>query len=444
MNDLTKHPQVESFLDKVCALVKSRELHEEIKLELSNHLFEIIEERMKEGESEDKAIEQAIDQMGDPLLIGKQLNHAHKPRIEWGLLGIISILIGIGLMGMYAVQLASDLFSPSLYSPGLLVAKGMFTLVGIGVMVLLYFFDYRKLQRFSWVFYITILILMICSVIRDKILGKYWMHTGFAQINYFEITPFLLMISLAGIMTQTRWKKSHLIFKLLILVLLPSVLYIIAGSYVPMAIYLIGAMVLSYFSKKSWKEFLGVVISFISMVCIIIYTGPAYLIHRLTSFLNPYHDPLGAGYMTIQSTEAIRSAELWGQGFGSNLKNIGHIHREMNFTYLVYSMGWMMGISILIFVTLFVYRMIGIVKNTSDDYGKLLVIGLLTIFTTMFIWPILMSVGLLPQVDIQVPFISYGGIYYLLHLAFMGIILSVYRRKNMNRGQGNNPIAVNE
>lgn len=103
-----------------------------------------------------------------------------------------------------------------------------------------------------------------------------------------------------------------------------------------------------------------------------------------------------------------------------------------------------MGISILIFVTLFVYRMIYIVKNTSDYYGKLLVIGLLTTFTAMFICTILMSVGLLPQVGIQLPFIGYGGIYYLLHLAFMGIILSVYRRKNMNRGQGIDPTIVNE
>jgi len=69
--------------------------------------------------------------------------------------------------------------------------------------------------------------------------------------------------------------------------------------------------------------------------------------------------------------------------------------------------------------------------QVKEQYGRLLVIGLTSIFTIHFFWNILMTLGFAPISGFNLPFISYGGSQLIIQLAAMGLILSVYRRKDM-------------
>ncbi len=61
------------------------------------------EEYMAEGCGEEEAVGKAIARMGDPVLVGKQLHQVHKPRIEWGILGIVAVFSIIGLVTLVFV-----------------------------------------------------------------------------------------------------------------------------------------------------------------------------------------------------------------------------------------------------------------------------------------------------------------------------------------------------
>lgn len=429
MSDLSQHPKVFQFMQQVCAPVKARELHSEIKLELMNHLADIVDERMNEHGDKEEAIEHAINQMGDPVLIGKQFHKAHRPRMEWRLLGITIIFIALGLIAMYGTQLALV----NMYPETLLFAKIVFTSIGILLLVFFYYFDYRKLRPYSWVLYFLILLLMVITIFSDyRVNGSPYLSIGPISINFISLSPYLFVIALAGIMSSPKWKELGIIKKLLLFVLLPSFVYIkFPLSF--FSVYFLSFMVLVYFNKKNWKEFIGILTAFITFCLIILITSEQYIKDRVISVFNPLHDPLGSGYQVLKSIEAIRSAGIWGKGYGSSLATLPYVHHEMIFTYLIYSLGWLMGVAIVIAVLFFVFSVAGIAKRSFDHYGKMLVIAILTVFTIKFFWNMLMSVGLMPMTGLSFPFISFGSTHYILELAFVGVILSVYRRKNMIR-----------
>jgi cell division protein FtsW (lipid II flippase) len=156
-----------------------------------------------------------------------------------------------------------------------------------------------------------------------------------------------------------------------------------------------------------------------------------YQLERLLTYMNPYGDPQGNGYMTVQSIAAIQSAGWWGHGFASVLRTLPVIESEMLFTYIIYSLGWATGLGIGAMALVLLLRLAGIANKASDQFGSLVVKGLLAIFTLQFVWSILMSYGLLPLSEISIPFISNGGMLAVVQMASIGIILSIYRQKNM-------------
>ncbi|MBB6023846.1 hypothetical protein HNR77_004948 [Paenibacillus sp. JGP012] len=80
------------YLDQICGLVKAREVHNDLREELGNHLHEIICDKEQEGYSPDQAAAYAIEQMGDPTELGKSMHKLHRHRMHWGLLaGVIGL-----------------------------------------------------------------------------------------------------------------------------------------------------------------------------------------------------------------------------------------------------------------------------------------------------------------------------------------------------------------
>ncbi|MEK6264029.1 MAG: FtsW/RodA/SpoVE family cell cycle protein, partial [Clostridium sp.] len=86
---------------------------------------------------------------------------------------------------------------------------------------------------------------------------------------------------------------------------------------------------------------------------------------------------------------------------------------------------------IITFIISFIYRILHISKYVRDNYGRLLISGLVSIFIVQFAANILMNVNLFPIVGIALPFISYGGSLGLINMASVGIIMSIYRRRSL-------------
>ena len=88
--------------------------------------------------------------------------------------------------------------------------------------------------------------------------------------------------------------------------------------------------------------------------------------------------------------------------------------------------------SILVFIILLISaKLILDAKNIKDQYGKLLVIGMGTLYIVQSIASILINVNCMLQVSVNLPFVSYGGTYFIINAIEIGLVLSVYKRKDV-------------
>jgi cell division protein FtsW (lipid II flippase) len=176
----------------------------------------------------------------------------------------------------------------------------------------------------------------------------------------------------------------------------------------------------------------GIVAFLGGLFCFALSSRP-YLYERLITFLNPYRDPQGSGYQLVQSIASMRQAGLWGQGFGAPNQVVPYVYSDFIFTYIVYALGWVVGAALLLVVAFFIIRMIQAARRVKDPYGMLVISGTASIFSVQFVWAILMTMGFVPVAGTSLPFISYGGSQFVLQMAAMGLILSIYRRKDIRR-----------
>ena len=158
-----------------------------------------------------------------------------------------------------------------------------------------------------------------------------------------------------------------------------------------------------------------------------------YQQRRILTLLDPWSDPLGAGYHSIQSMIAIGSGGLqgkgWLQGSQSQLEFIPE--RKTDFIFAVFSEEFgFIGVLLLLFLYVaIVIRGLYIAYFTHDTFARLLAGSLsMTFFFYVFV-NIGMVSGLLPVVGVPLPLISYGGTSMVTLMAGFGILMSVHTNR---------------
>jgi rod shape determining protein RodA len=154
---------------------------------------------------------------------------------------------------------------------------------------------------------------------------------------------------------------------------------------------------------------------------------------RILSFMDPYADPLGAGYNAIQAKVAIGSGGLFGKGFlqgnQTQLQFIPEQWTDFIFCVIGEEFGFIGSVITIIFFIIIFYRIIKIAYSAKDEFLSLVSIGILAVYFIHWIINIGMSVGIMPVIGIPLPFVSYGGSSLLVNMIMLGIILNVFRTR---------------
>ncbi|EAG9427701.1 FtsW/RodA/SpoVE family cell cycle protein [Listeria monocytogenes] len=398
----------EEYLGKVIAKVKSKQAHSMIKKELSNHLEELSDSFQKRGLSLEDADKKAMQEMGDPSTVGKNMNQLHKPRMDWLLIALFILLAGIGFL-----PLMSDVVSPnSFFIKKQIVWLALAILALIGFL----FFDYRKLKNLWMYFYAAALILFFISFFVG---GGIWLSFGGIMINGPAISLYLFLIAWAGIFTNfTDFKGWKKLVGLLILFWLPVIFYIMLSQFVFSIIYFLCVLVMSIFYYRRNQFAIKVALGNLLVGIIFIST---MILKFSSSYLSD----------NLISVKAILSQASWfGKGLHNNL-TIPEAHTDFVFPFLVYSFGWVFGIFLCLLLLVFILRISLNAFKTKDLFGRLLTIGGAVLFTVPAFWNILMGLGIVPIMVVPLPFISYGGSMLLVYAALLGLILNIYRQKDI-------------
>ncbi|QHW32435.1 FtsW/RodA/SpoVE family cell cycle protein [Paenibacillus rhizovicinus] len=444
MGDIGRHAAVSRYLDRLCAQIKAKAMHEEIRLEMQSHLEELIDEKVdRHGKSEDEAVHEALLQMGDPEEVGKQLHQAHKPRTEWSVIALTACMLLLGVIASFSLNAALD---GQLAIGRKLVFAGM----GIAVMGSLYFIDYRRLLNVSGAVYAGTLLLMAAVQWHGTQLNgaKQWIMIGAYTINICAAAPYLLIIAVAGLLHNAKsvpsgdWMASakRSVFGGVVYVVLPVFLFLSAPAVGYLIIYLFGVAVLLLMNRQ-WKLLLTGLSIF---ALLLFYVQKTYnsdlwrsVWERHMAFL---HRDESTAYHTVRSIEAIHSGGMWGQGFGAPTRTLPDIAGQFTYSYLVYSLGWVFGIAVAVLALFFVSRMILMGMKLSDGYARNLVIGLSVVLGIQYLWNVLMCLGMFPVLGgMQLPILNWNA-NTCLELGALGLMLSAYRRKDMLGGAHHAPM----
>ncbi len=150
---------------------------------------------------------------------------------------------------------------------------------------------------------------------------------------------------------------------------------------------------------------------------------------RLTGFLNPENDPLGTGYHLIQSRIAIGSGQLFGrglyQGTQTQLNFIPEQHTDFIFSAIGEELGFLGCIATLAMFWFICLRLVMIAQTAKDNFGSLIVIGVLSMLVFQVFINIGMNIGLAPVTGIPLPLLSYGRSALLSNFIALGLVESV-------------------
>ena len=444
--------RIKEYLNIVCEQIKYKPIRDEISTEIENHIKEAKESYIEEGIEEKQAEQKAIEQMGDAKEIGRKLNKIHRPKFDWKLVLIIAIVLAFG--GLVA-------FTRSEYSAtkNVITEYIIYLMIGLVSSIAIYFIDYRKMLKYSNYIYIIATAVTLCAIFYCKykfgivylyyLRGTIFAHTvGIVMPLY--VIAFVGFIQKEGKENRIKIELSEAIkvnintniLKIIILSIISVILLMILNSLTPacilMLVYFIiaTAKILQLKSKKmkyiSMLWGIPIILGILGILMIYMYTGGAFRINRFISSFRPELDPKGSGWTGMNQKLVISSAQLFGEAENRS-EAIDLFDEGTNYAFIsiLAHYGWIISIGMVLAIIALNVKLIIDAIKVKDEYGKLLIIGIGSIFILQSIFNLLMNLNLGIKADFSIPLISYGKVDLIINMISLAFVLAVYRRKDI-------------
>jgi cell division protein FtsW len=188
---------------------------------------------------------------------------------------------------------------------------------------------------------------------------------------------------------------------------------------------IVGAMVFA--AGLSYRYLVGLTLAAAPALWWLVVNEP-YRLQRVTAFLNPEADPLGAGYQVLQSQMAVATGGLFGQGLMAGVQKLFYLpfpHTDFIYAVIAEETGLLGASVILLCFGVIIWRGLRITIAAPDRFGAFLALGLTMMVAIQAFVNMSVVLGMVPTKGIPLPFVSSGGSSLLVSLLGMGILLNV-------------------
>ena len=345
-------------------------------------------------------------------------------RLDWWLLLPLLALFFIGLIALYSAGGEQRFWTQ--------IFRGT---VGIICMLMLASAPQRWLRHGAAAVFVVVLLMLIAVLfVGVKINNaRRWLYLGF-YIQPSELMKILLPLGLAygyALLPTIRWwhHLAALAFTGMLVLLVLS-----QPDFGTATLIMIAGVATVFFAGIGMWWIVGFAASMLGAVPLLWNFLKPYQQKRVLTMLDPYQDPLGAGYHTIQSQIAVGSGGFWGKGYldgtQAQLGFLPERHTDFIFAVFAEEFGLVGSATMLLLAAWLVWRCLYIAARAPTRFAYLAVAGIAAVFFFTFIININMVSGLLPVVGMPLPLVSYGGTALLAIFAGFGFILSVSRESD--------------
>jgi cell division protein FtsW len=351
------------------------------------------------------------------------------------LVAIVLGLVAIGLLMVYSasgIRALDTLDDPSYF----LVQQSAWAVIGVIGMALAARMDHRRLRRAVlplMAVAIGLLVLVLIPGVGTCAGGACrWLRlTSFAGLQPAEIAKLGLIAYLAFWLGARRDRVTGAAATVPFALLVAGVTGLVVAEPDLGTAIVIGVVALAlYFAAGARIVAFAGVGALAAALTLMLAIAQPYRLQRVLTFLDPWSDPRGAGFQTIQSLYGLALGGPFGEGLGAGKEKFGFLpapYTDSIFSVLGNELGILgTGTVILLFLA-FAFRGTRIALRAPDAEGALLAIGV-TVWISFQAWLNMAVVAsLVPMTGITLPFISYGGSSLCVGLFAVGILLSVGR-----------------
>jgi len=346
---------------------------------------------------------------------------------------LISVII-ISLFGLLMIYSSSCIWAEYKFNDPykFLKTQGIFLIIGYLLMYLISKFNYYYYKKYSNLIIISCIILLILVLIPGigtvRNGSRSWFGIGSLGIQPSEFTKLGLIIFAAKYFSNNKIKDIKTsVLPILMVVILIFGLIMLQPDFGTGVIIVMTIVALMFVAGVNMSFFIKLgVLGLIGIIGLIIIAP--YRLKRITSFLNPWSDPLGSGFQIIQSLYAIGPGGLLGMGLGNSIQKHFYLpepQTDFIFSIISEELGIM---GILIVATLFItiiYSGFKISLLQTDKFPKYVAFGITFSLAFQTLLNLMVVIGLIPVTGVTLPFLSYGGSSLLVSMASIGIILNI-------------------
>ena len=361
--------------------------------------------------------------------------------VDLTFLVLVLLILSIGL-----VMLFSASYPNALYYRGnsyvFIANQLVFALVGVILMLLISTVNYKVLEKFAWpIMIVTIIMLAAVFLFPPINNAQRWIHLPLFNIQPSEIAKFAVVVLFARIAVK-NYDRMHT-FRHGVFPFLPWLA--ILGGLIIMQPHLsgtilvlsIGAIIMFIGGISIRWLFIAVGVGIGAIVALLMMPGMLdHAMVRLMHWQDPFIDPRGAGFQTIQSLFAIGSGGMMGVGLGNSRQKFLYLPEPQNdfiFSIVAEELGFIGAVLIIILYALLVWRGFVIGMRCKDRFGSLMAVGLTAQVGLQTVLNIMVVTNTIPNTGVSLPFFSYGGSSLVMLLCQMGVVLAISRLTPMEK-----------
>lgn len=350
---------------------------------------------------------------------------------EW----LFAAAVGLALFGVVMVYSASAVLglkengNPYHY----VVRQGVWTLAGLGVMLLTMRVDYRVLRSTHIVYGLlglTLVLLVAVFAFAPVNGARRWIRFGGFTLQPSELSKIALALFLARFLERRAGDEASFLRTFVPCVAVAGLLalLVVAEPDLGTAMMLAVVCVVVLFTAGARLLHLGIAAApaLVGLAGLLIFVP--FRLKRLGVFLDPWKDAQGAGYQIVQSLISVGSGGLYGLGFTEGKQKMFFLpfaHSDFIFAVVGEELGLLGSLAIVLTFGLFLWRGMRAALNAPDRFGMLLGLGIVTGIVAQALFNISVTIALVPTKGIPLPFISYGGSSMVLTLFAVGVLLNI-------------------
>jgi cell division protein FtsW len=356
---------------------------------------------------------------------------ASRAQLDYHLLVLLTLgLVAFGLVMVYSASSARAMLAagdPAYY----LKRQALYALLGLGLLALMSRIDFRTLRfvggpLLALSFFLLVAVLALGAEVNG---ARRWLSTGVIDFQPSELAKLALALWVAGLLVRRPVPTSlgELLRPLGLVVGLACGLILVEpdlGTAIAIAVMTTAMLVVA---GTRLRLLLGAATIGATIVLAAIWLEP-YRRARLFSFLDPWQDPDGAGFQSVQAMIALGSGGFFGVGLGESVQKVYYLPEastDMIFAIVGEELGLFGSLAVIAAFALFGYVGFNVALRCRDPFGKVLAAGITALICGQAALNMSAVLGLLPLTGIPLPFVSYGGSSLVIGLTSVGVLLNI-------------------